>query len=66
MTQLEILNLAYDAALQKMLENKEKADKAITEGRPAMIAMNFEAQYHEKMDEIMDLIAAEESKAAEA
>lgn len=49
-----------------MLENKEKADKAIAEGRPATIAMNFEAQYHEKMDEIMDLIAAEESKAAEA
>lgn len=66
MTQLEILELAYDAALQKMLENKKKADKAIAEGRPAAIAMSLEAQYREKMDEIMDMIAAEESKAAEA
>lgn len=66
MTQLEILELAYDAAAERWAEAKEKADKAIAEGRHAAIAMNLEAQYREKLGEIMDMIAAEESKAAEA
>ena len=62
MTQLEILELAYDAAAERWAEAKEKADKAIAEGRPCKIAMNREAKFAEKLEELQELIDIERQK----
>lgn len=62
MTQLEILELAYDAAAERWAEAKEKVDKAIAEGRPATINMDREAKFAEKLEELQELIDIERQK----
>ena len=56
MTQLEILELAYDACAERWAEARESVDKAIEEGRHNSIALHREAQYKEKLEELQELI----------